>query len=143
VQNYVTMTIKRLDAQENNAVVALDHAKSGRSWGSSDSWATDSHRIAASAVRSRAPLLEPESLRMQSPPRTFFPVRRRRSFAIFCAWKLRAPGERSRRLGFICPGLLMISLIRRLLSKHPPIGVLGAAAGAGGRSAVALNGRLH
>jgi chromate transporter len=62
--------------------------------------------------------------------------------AIFCAWKLRgARGAIVGGLGFICPGLiLIIALSAVFLAKHPPIGVLGAAAGAGAAvPAVALN----
>jgi chromate transporter len=62
--------------------------------------------------------------------------------AIFCAWKLRgAAGAIIGGLGFICPGLTMIiGLSVIFLAKHPPIGVLGAAAGAGAAvPAVALN----
>jgi chromate transporter len=65
--------------------------------------------------------------------------------AIFCAWKLRgARGAVIGGLGFICPGLLMIIALSAIfLSKHPPIGVLGAAAGAGAAvPAVALNASL-
>jgi chromate transporter len=53
--------------------------------------------------------------------------------AIYCAWKLR--GVRGALIGglcFICPGLiLIIALSAIFLAKHPPLGVLGAAAGAG------------
>ncbi len=62
--------------------------------------------------------------------------------AIFCAWKLRgARGAVVGGLGFICPGLfLIIALSAVFLAKHPPIGILGAAAGAGAAvPAVALN----
>ncbi len=62
--------------------------------------------------------------------------------AIFCAWKLRgARGAIIGGLGFICPGLfLIIALSAVFLAKHPPIGVLGAAAGAGAAvPAIALN----
>lgn len=62
--------------------------------------------------------------------------------AIFCAWKLRgARGAFIGGLGFVCPGLiLIIALSAVFLAKHPPIGILGAAAGAGAAvPAVALN----
>lgn len=65
--------------------------------------------------------------------------------AIYCAWKLRgARGAIIGGLGFICPGLIMIiALSAVFLSKHPPLGVLGAAAGAGAAvPAVALNASL-
>jgi chromate transporter len=65
--------------------------------------------------------------------------------AIYCAWKLRAArGAFIGGLGFICPGLiLIIALSAVFLSKHPPIGILGAAAGAGAAvPAVALNASL-
>jgi len=65
--------------------------------------------------------------------------------AIYCAWKLRgARGAFIGGLGFICPGLIMIiALSAVFLSKHPPIGILGAAAGAGAAvPAVALNASL-
>jgi len=53
--------------------------------------------------------------------------------AIYCAWKLRGPlGGVLGGLCFICPGLILIIALSALfLAKHPPIGVLGAAAGAG------------
>jgi chromate transporter len=62
--------------------------------------------------------------------------------AIYCAWKLRGVrGAIIGGLGFICPGLAMIiALSAVFLSSHPPIGILGAAAGAGAAvPAVALN----
>jgi chromate transporter len=62
--------------------------------------------------------------------------------AIYCAWKLRgARGAIIGGLGFICPGLILIvALSAVFLAKHPPIGILGAAAGAGAAvPAVALN----
>jgi chromate transporter len=62
--------------------------------------------------------------------------------AIFCAWKLRgAMGAIIGGLCFICPGLvLIIALSAVFLAKHPPVAVLGAAAGAGAAvPAVALN----
>ena len=53
--------------------------------------------------------------------------------AIFCAWRLAGvPGAVVGGLSFICPGLaIIIALAAALLGHHPPIGVLGAAAGAG------------
>jgi chromate transporter len=53
--------------------------------------------------------------------------------AIFFAWRLRGVrGAIIGGLGFICPGLLLIiALSAVFLAKHPPVGVLGAAAGAG------------
>jgi chromate transporter len=53
--------------------------------------------------------------------------------AIYCAWKLRgARGAVIGGLGFICPGLLLIiGLSVVFLAKHPPLALLGAAAGAG------------
>src|SRR3984957_17238031 len=62
--------------------------------------------------------------------------------AIFCAWKLRGVrGAIIGGLGFICPGLLLIiALSAVFLAKHPPSGILGAAAGAGAAvPAVALH----
>jgi chromate transporter len=62
--------------------------------------------------------------------------------AIYCAWKLRgAPGALIGGLCFICPGLiLIIALAAVFLAKHPPVAILGAAAGAGAAvPAVALN----
>jgi chromate transporter len=62
--------------------------------------------------------------------------------AIFCAWKLRGTlGAIIGGLCFICPGLiLIIALSAVFLAKHPPVGILGAAAGAGAAvPAVALN----
>ena len=61
---------------------------------------------------------------------------------IYCAWKLRgARGAVVGGLGFICPGLfLIIGLSVVFLAKHPPIALLGAAAGAGATApAVALS----
>ena len=53
--------------------------------------------------------------------------------AIFCAWKLR--GARGALLGglcFVAPGFVFIlALSSVLLSHHPPLWILGAAAGAG------------
>jgi chromate transporter len=62
--------------------------------------------------------------------------------AIYCAWKLRgARGALIGGLGFICPGLLLIiGLSVVFLAKHPPLALLGAAAGAGAAvPAVALS----
>jgi chromate transporter len=62
--------------------------------------------------------------------------------AIFCAWRLRSSiGAIVGGLGFICPGLVVIiALSAVLLGEHPPLWVLGAAAGGGaGVPAVALN----
>ncbi len=61
--------------------------------------------------------------------------------AIYCAWKLRgARGAIIGGLGFICPGFIIIALSAVFLAHHPPIGILGAAAGAGAAiPAVALN----
>jgi len=62
--------------------------------------------------------------------------------AIYCAWKLRgARGAVVGGLGFIGPGLfLIIGLSVVFLAKHPPVALLGAAAGAGAAvPAVALN----
>jgi chromate transporter len=62
--------------------------------------------------------------------------------AIYCAWKLRGTvGAIIGGLCFICPGLvLIIALSAVFLAKHPPVGILGAAAGAGAAvPAVALN----
>ncbi len=53
--------------------------------------------------------------------------------AIFCAWRLR--GTAGAAIGgacFIIPGLVLIlGLSALFLANHPPIGILGAAAGAG------------
>jgi chromate transporter len=62
--------------------------------------------------------------------------------AIYCAWRLRgALGALVGGLCFICPGLiLIIGLSAIVLAQHPPLAVLGAAAGAGAAvPAVALN----
>ncbi len=62
--------------------------------------------------------------------------------AIYCAWKLRGlSGALIGGLGFIVPGLfLIIALSVVFLAKHPPVAILGAAAGAGAAvPAVALN----
>jgi chromate transporter len=61
--------------------------------------------------------------------------------AIFCAWRLR--GRLGGLLGGVCfivPGLVMILVLSVLfLAAHPPLGILGAAAGAGATvSAIAL-----
>ncbi|MGC1418891.1 MAG: chromate transporter, partial [Acidimicrobiales bacterium] len=61
--------------------------------------------------------------------------------AIFCAWRLRgALGALVGGLCFICPGLALITALSAVfLAQHPPLWVLGAAAGAGaGVPAVAL-----
>jgi chromate transporter len=62
--------------------------------------------------------------------------------AIFCAWRLR--GRLGALIGGVCfiiPGLVMIlGLSALFLAKHPPLWVLGAAAGSGAAvPAVALN----
>jgi chromate transporter len=62
--------------------------------------------------------------------------------AIYCAWKMRGPlGAIIGGLCFICPGLiLIIGLSVVFLAKHPPVALLGAAAGAGAAvPAVALS----
>jgi chromate transporter len=62
--------------------------------------------------------------------------------AIFCAWRLRgATGAVIGGLCFIVPGLVVILALAALfLASHPPIWILGAAAGAGAAvPAVALN----
>jgi chromate transporter len=62
--------------------------------------------------------------------------------AIYCAWRLRgARGALVGGLGFICPGLLLIIALSSIfLAKHPPVALLGAAAGAGAAvPAVALS----
>jgi chromate transporter len=62
--------------------------------------------------------------------------------AIFCAWRLRgAAGALVGGLCFIVPGLaLIIALSAIFLARHPPVWILGAAAGAGAAvPAVALN----
>ncbi len=53
--------------------------------------------------------------------------------AIFCAWRLRgAAGALVGGLCFIVPGLLLIlALSAVFLASHPPIWIVGAAAGAG------------
>ena len=62
--------------------------------------------------------------------------------AIFCAWRLRkVPGAILGGLCFILPGLvIIIALSAVFLARHPPIWILGAAAGAGAAvPAVALH----
>jgi chromate transporter len=62
--------------------------------------------------------------------------------AIYCAWRLRGPlGALLGGICFIVPGLVLIlALSAVFLASHPPIWILGAAAGAGGAvPAVALN----
>jgi chromate transporter len=65
--------------------------------------------------------------------------------AIYCAWRLRGrPGALVGGICFILPGLVMILALSALfLSAHPPLWVLGAAAGAGAAvPAVALHAAL-
>jgi chromate transporter len=62
--------------------------------------------------------------------------------AIFCAWRLRgAPGAIVGGVGFIVPGMVLIlALSAVFLAGHPPVGILGAALGAGAAvPAVALH----
>ena len=62
--------------------------------------------------------------------------------AIFCSWRLRGrPGALLGGVCFIVPGLVIILALSALfLAAHPPLWVLGAAAGAGAAvPAVALN----
>lgn len=62
--------------------------------------------------------------------------------AIFCAWRLRgAAGAITGGLCFIVPGLVVIlALATVFLASHPPLWILGAAAGAGAAvPAVAVN----
>jgi chromate transporter len=62
--------------------------------------------------------------------------------AIFCAWRLRGPvGAILGGLCFIIPGLALILVLSAVfLASHPPVWVLGAAAGAGAAvPAVALH----
>jgi chromate transport protein ChrA len=62
--------------------------------------------------------------------------------AIYCAWRLRGPsGALVGALCFVVPGLLVIlGLSALFLEAHPPLPVLGAAAGAGAAvPAVALH----
>ena len=64
---------------------------------------------------------------------------------IFCAWRLRGPlGALIGGICFIIPGLVMILALSALfLAAHPPLWVLGAAAGAGAAvPAVALSAAL-
>jgi chromate transporter len=89
--------------------------------------------------------LEPEEFEDAISATNLLPGPASTQLAIYCAWKLRgARGAIIGGLGFICPGLVMIiALSAVFLSKHPPIGVLGAAAGAGAAvPAVALNASL-
>lgn len=53
--------------------------------------------------------------------------------AVYCAWKLRgALGAILGGLCFICPGLALILFLSAIfLASHPPLWILGAAAGAG------------
>ena len=53
--------------------------------------------------------------------------------AIFCAWRVGGVlGAVVGGLAFICPGLAMILVLASVfLAHHPPLGVLGAASGAG------------
>jgi chromate transporter len=62
--------------------------------------------------------------------------------AIFCAWRLRGvPGAIIGGIGFIAPGMVLIlALSAVFLASHPPLWILGAAAGAGAAvPAVALH----
>ena len=62
--------------------------------------------------------------------------------AIYCAWRLRGPvGAVLGGLCFIVPGLVLIlALSAVFLASHPPVWILGAAAGAGAAvPSVALN----
>jgi chromate transporter len=89
--------------------------------------------------------LEPEEFEDAIAATNLLPGPASTQLAIFCAWKLRrARGAIVGGLGFILPGLAMIiALSAVFLAKHPPIGVLGAAAGAGAVvPAVALNASL-
>jgi chromate transporter len=86
--------------------------------------------------------LEPEEFEDAVAATNLLPGPASTQLAIYCAWKLR--GVRGAVIGglaFICPGLAMIiALSAVFLSSHPPIGILGAAAGAGAAvPAVALN----
>jgi chromate transporter len=86
--------------------------------------------------------LEPEEFEDAIAATNLLPGPASTQLAIYCAWKLRGVrGAIIGGLGFICPGLAMIiALSAVFLSSHPPIGVLGAAAGAGAAvPAVALN----
>ena len=77
--------------------------------------------------------IEPEEFEDAIAATNLLPGPASTQLAIFCAWKLRgARGAIIGGLGFICPGLLLIiALSAVFLAKHPPIGILGAAAGAG------------
>jgi chromate transporter len=86
--------------------------------------------------------LEPEEFEDAIAATNLLPGPASTQLAIFCAWRLRGVrGAIIGGLGFICPGLtLIIALSAVFLAKHPPIGILGAAAGAGAAvPAVALN----
>jgi chromate transporter len=86
--------------------------------------------------------LEPEEFEDAIAATNLLPGPASTQLAIYCAWKLRGVrGAVIGGLGFICPGLAMIiALSAVFLSSHPPIGILGAAAGAGAAvPAVALN----
>jgi chromate transporter len=89
--------------------------------------------------------LEPEEFEDAIAATNLLPGPASTQLAIYCAWKLRGVrGALIGGLGFICPGLIMIvALSAVFLSSHPPIGILGAAAGAGAAvPAVALNASL-
>jgi chromate transporter len=86
--------------------------------------------------------LEPEEFEDAIAATNLLPGPASTQLAIFCAWKLRGVrGAVIGGLGFIVPGLLLIiALSAVFLANHPPIGILGAAAGAGAAvPAVALN----
>ncbi len=86
--------------------------------------------------------LEPEEFEDAIAATNLLPGPASTQLAIFCAWKLRGVrGAVIGGLGFIVPGLLLIiALSVVFLANHPPIGILGAAAGAGAAvPAVALN----
>jgi chromate transporter len=86
--------------------------------------------------------LEPEEFEDAIAAMNLLPGPASTQLAIYCAWKLRGVrGAIIGGFGFICPGLAMIiALSAVFLSSHPPIGILGAAAGAGAAvPAVALN----
>jgi len=53
--------------------------------------------------------------------------------AIFCAWRVAGvPGALVGGASFICPGLAAILVLAAVfLARHPPLGILGAASGAG------------
>lgn len=89
--------------------------------------------------------LEPEEFEDAIAATNLLPGPASTQLAIYCAWRLRgARGAIIGGLGFICPGLaVIVALSTIFLSKHPPIGILGAAAGAGAAvPAVALNASL-